>query len=95
MDNFGYNFDPSELTLDILDEEFNHFIALARGLMSTIQNPHERNICVKYIRKCSALQCPIVSVKLNRNAFFRYFLKILKKASGSTMVKFFILFRVC
>lgn len=89
MTNFGENFDASKAALDILDEEFNNFIAVARGLMLNIHNSHERNVCVKYIRQCCALQTPIVSVKLNRNAFFKYFLKILRKAAASNKVKLF------
>lgn len=89
MENFGANVDPIEATLNILDEEFNSFISVARGLMYSIQSPHERNVCVKYIRQCCALQTPIVSVKLNRNEFFKYFLKIIRKASASNKVRLF------
>lgn len=90
MANSSDRFGPSEEEiLDILDEEFNIYIAVAKDLMSTVQCPHERNVCVKYIRQCCAFQTPSLSVKINRNAFFKYFLKILRKASVSTEVKLY------
>lgn len=81
MENLSVQFNAlTKTALDLLDEEFNNYLAVAQALMSKIQSPHESNVCVKYIRQCCALQAPIISVKLNRNTFFQYFLEMLKKA---------------
>lgn len=72
--------EPSQY-VEILDEEFNQYLEVAKTLMLALKKPADKDICGKYIKKCTALDAPSIEVKTNRNEFFKYFLKLLQTAA--------------
>lgn len=63
---------------EILDEEFARYIEVAKGIMSKLKNPKDKEICGRFIKKALALDAACIEVKTNRNEFFKYFLKTLR-----------------
>ena len=70
-----------EIARDILDEEFQRYLEIAKALIKEIKRQEDREICVKYIKKCLSMNVPNLSVKRNRNDFFKFFLKTLQTSA--------------
>ena len=73
-------FIPRNFTLDILDEQFQQYLEIAKNLMEQLKNTRDRQICAKYIQRCCKLVSESLHVKRYRNEFFKYFLKMLDTA---------------
>ncbi|XP_062706715.1 uncharacterized protein LOC134287798 [Aedes albopictus] len=63
--------------IDILDEQYAHYVQLARQMLPKIRSPTDRQICSKYLSRCCQLSNATHSAKSYRNQFFRYFLKVM------------------
>ncbi|CAH1376076.1 uncharacterized protein [Tenebrio molitor] len=66
--------------LDVYDEEFVTNMEIAKNLIALVQNPRDKEICKKWILKLRQLKATDVTVKKNRNSFFKYFLQVLHRA---------------
>ncbi|XP_055644115.1 uncharacterized protein LOC129780160 [Toxorhynchites rutilus septentrionalis] len=64
--------------IDILDEQFAHYLELARQLLPKIKTHADRQICSKYITRCCRMSNTTHTAKSYRNEFFRYFLKVVE-----------------
>ncbi|RZC39527.1 DUF4485 domain containing protein [Asbolus verrucosus] len=65
--------------LDVYDEEFATNMEIAKNLIAMIGNQRDKEICKKWILKLCSLKTTDVTVKKNRNSFFKYFLQVLHK----------------
>lgn len=72
---------------NILDDEFKYYLSLARGLMKRMNVIEDRQICARYIQRCIGLKSNNIKVKINRNTFFKYFLRMMDMAVGGQLVK--------
>lgn len=63
-----------------LDEEFLNYKHIARGLMKKLQLAEDKRVCYKYIKQCDEMKTDNVTIKANRNKFFRYLLKVMNRA---------------
>lgn len=63
---------------EILDEEFARYVEVAKGIMSKLKHPKDKEISGKFIKQALALDAPSIEVKTNRNEFFKYFLKTVR-----------------
>ncbi|XP_067005424.1 uncharacterized protein [Anabrus simplex] len=63
---------------DSYDEDFQHYLILARSLIKQLHDKEDRKICAKWISKLCSLRSDDINVKKNRNAFFKYFLHIIR-----------------
>ncbi|XP_062551542.1 uncharacterized protein LOC134216735 [Armigeres subalbatus] len=66
--------------IDILDEQYAHYVQLVKQMLPKIKSASDRQICSKYLARCCQLSNATHSAKSYRNKFFRYFLKVLEAA---------------
>ncbi|XP_072375227.1 uncharacterized protein [Diabrotica undecimpunctata] len=66
---------------DIYDEEFFNNLQLAKPLVEAMGLKKDRHICKKWIQKLCNLKSDDPVVKKNRNAFFKYMLRIIHRAA--------------
>lgn len=72
---------PKPIVIDLLEQEFKRYIEIATVIMNDIKRPQDKQIYEKYLQKCLALNKGSISVKINRNKFFRHFLRVLQMAA--------------
>ncbi|KAJ3645676.1 hypothetical protein Zmor_023317 [Zophobas morio] len=66
--------------LDVYDEEFLTNLEIAKNLIAMVQSNKDKEICKKWVLKLRSLKATDVTIKKNRNSFFKYFLQVLHKA---------------
>jgi hypothetical protein len=70
---------------DVLEEDFQNLLEIAKGYVKGLLRKEDRLICGKYLKKCCDLKSENTAIKLNRNRFFKYFLKMLEVAHSNQM----------
>lgn len=70
---------PSVIDGAVLDQEFELDVMLAQDLMKQMKLAEDRRVCARYITQCHKMKSENIDIKINRNRFFRYLLKIMKK----------------
>ncbi|KAL0271948.1 UNVERIFIED_CONTAM: hypothetical protein PYX00_005095 [Menopon gallinae] len=60
------------------DREYERNLNLARRLIWKIKDKADRSIALKYVNLLTHLKSDDVTVKRNRNAFFKYFIQVLE-----------------
>lgn len=63
-----------------LDREFELDVALAQELMKQMTLSEDRRVCARYLAQCHRMKSENIEIKINRNRFFRYLLKVMKKS---------------
>ncbi|XP_056643188.1 uncharacterized protein LOC130896786 isoform X2 [Diorhabda carinulata] len=72
---------PNKTQTDIYDEEFFNNLQIAKPLVQLMGLKRDKEICKKWIQKLCNLKSDDPIVKKNRNAFFKYMLRIIHKAA--------------
>lgn len=85
------SFEMEELKL--LDEEFNRYLSLSKLFLENLKRHEDRKIVGKYIRKCCNIKTRNIETKIQRNSFFKYFLKMLQSASFNQMPQYDDMFK--
>jgi Domain of unknown function (DUF4485) len=70
---------------DVLDEEFQNYLDIAQGYVKDLVRKEDKVICAKYLKRLCELKSTRLPVKVNRNRFFKYFLKMLEVAHSNQM----------
>lgn len=83
-----------QLSVAILDVEFDGYLYIAREMLQKMKLPEDRKVCDKYIRSClRMMKSDQYKVKLHRNRFFRFLLKTMKRTLQTQDTYFFNLVR--
>lgn len=61
---------------ELFDEEFNNYLDIAQWLTERLDDKTDRRTAGKWIKRMCALDSPNITVKKERNAFCKYFLKV-------------------
>lgn len=74
--------------LDLLDEDFIRYLDLSKCFLETVKSQEDRQIVGHYIRKCCSIDTRNVETKIQRNLFFKYFLKMLQTSSTNQLPQY-------
>lgn len=73
---------PVVTEIEVLNEQFENYMRIAKSLMKTLKRPKDIEICAELLRKVQCLnESRHLEVKRNNNRFFRYCLRVLKWTS--------------